>query len=180
MSIKKFVLKDTILETQKAKNKELERKGCLGGGGRRRPLRRRRPDVVFLRRGRVDESGEYEILPSDKTDRGTVVTMHIAEAENVYLSESKLLSMLEKYCSFMPYDIFFENTKKSEDKKEEISFYKPPKNNGFINDQVWDHIPDDLVKAYGQRITQISRDSGIALDHRNSPACALSTLWISI
>ena len=55
-----------------------------------------------------NENGEYEILVGQNLDHGTVVTMHISDAESAYLSESKLWSMLEVYCSFMPHDIFFE------------------------------------------------------------------------
>ncbi|MBR2353571.1 MAG: molecular chaperone HtpG [Clostridia bacterium] len=63
-----------------------------------------------------DESGEYETDSSDRTERGTSVIMHISEEEGEYLSASKIRSMLEKYCSFMPVEIYFENL--SEEKKE--------------------------------------------------------------
>ncbi len=63
-----------------------------------------------------DESGEYETKSSDRTERGTSVIMHIAEEEREYLSASKIRSMLDKYCSFMPVEIYFEDF--SEEKKE--------------------------------------------------------------
>ncbi len=70
-----------------------------------------------------DESGEYETAASDRTERGTDVILHIAEEEREYLSASKLRSMLDKYCSFMPVEIYFtdlaEETKEGEDKAEE-------------------------------------------------------------
>lgn len=55
------------------------------------------------------ESGEYEISASDRTERGTSVKMHISEAEKDYLDAGKLRSILSKYCSFMPVDIYFED-----------------------------------------------------------------------
>ncbi len=77
-----------------------------------------------------DESGEYELSPSDKAERGTAVVMHIAEGEKEYLSATKIRSMLEKYCSFMPVDIYFidENAeeKEGEEKKEEPINDKSP------------------------------------------------------
>ena len=54
------------------------------------------------------ENGEYEISASDRTERGTSVTMHISEAEKDYLESSKLRSILNKYCAFMPVEIYFE------------------------------------------------------------------------
>jgi molecular chaperone HtpG len=54
------------------------------------------------------ENGEYEISASNRTERGTSVIMHISEAEKDYLESSKLRSILNKYCSFMPVEIYFE------------------------------------------------------------------------
>ena len=56
-----------------------------------------------------NESGEYEISHSDRTERGTSVIMHIADAEKEYLETSKLLSILNMYCAFMPIEIYFED-----------------------------------------------------------------------
>ena len=104
-----------------------------------------------------NENGEYEILPSDKTDHGTVVTMHISDAESAYLSESKLLSMLEKYCSFMPYDIFFE--KAEDDKKDKQKDEPKP-----INERMplWLKNPSDCTeeeyKSFYRKIFNDYRD----------------------
>ena len=54
-----------------------------------------------------NESGEYELTPSSRTERGTSVVMHISEAEKEYLSADKLKAILNKYCAFMPIDIYF-------------------------------------------------------------------------
>ncbi len=55
------------------------------------------------------ENGEYEISESDRTERGTSVIMHISEAEKDYLESSKLRGILNKYCAFMPVEIYFED-----------------------------------------------------------------------
>ncbi len=51
--------------------------------------------------------GGYELFPADKETRGTDVILHIAEEERSYLAPSKLRDMLDKYCSFMPTEIYF-------------------------------------------------------------------------
>ena len=56
-----------------------------------------------------NESGEYEISTSDRIDRGPSVIMHISDAEKEYLDSSKLISVLNKYCAFMPVEITFED-----------------------------------------------------------------------
>ena len=63
-----------------------------------------------------NESGEYETEDSDRTDRGTSVIMHIAEEEREYLAPARIREMLDKYCSFMPVEIYFEDL--SAEKKE--------------------------------------------------------------
>ena len=55
------------------------------------------------------ESGEYEITDSDRAERGTSVIMHISETESEYLDSSKIVSVLNKYCAFMPIEICFED-----------------------------------------------------------------------
>lgn len=57
-----------------------------------------------------NEAGEYEIFEdADKQGRGTDVVMHINDEEAEFLTESKLRECLNKYCSFMPVEIYFEN-----------------------------------------------------------------------
>ena len=65
------------------------------------------------------ESGEYEVYDADKAERGTDVIMHINEDEEIFLEESKIREVLEKYCSFMPVEIYFEKIKTEEEIEKE-------------------------------------------------------------
>ena len=74
------------------------------------------------------EDGEYEIKSSDRTNHGTTVIMHITEEEKAYLSISKIRAMLEKYCAFMPEDIYLVDAgtqKKEDDSLEPINDKTP-------------------------------------------------------
>ncbi len=51
--------------------------------------------------------GSYELSPAERTERGTDVILHITDEEAAYLEKYKLEAMLEKYCSFMPTEIYF-------------------------------------------------------------------------
>ncbi len=62
--------------------------------------------------------GTYEMEKSDITNHGTAVIMHVSSEEEEYLNETKLRSMLDKYCSFMPVDIYFEV--KGEEKEDNL------------------------------------------------------------
>ncbi len=62
-----------------------------------------------------NEAGEYEIYTDvEKEERGTSVVMHISESENEFLDEHKLRAVLDKYCAFMPVEIFFINEEAEE------------------------------------------------------------------
>lgn len=64
--------------------------------------------------------GEYEIEAWDGNMHGTSVVMHVSDEGAEYLNASKLQEMLDKYCSFMPVEIFFKEIKdNSEDNGEE-------------------------------------------------------------
>ena len=67
------------------------------------------------------EAGEYQTSACDRSEHGTTVIMHISEDEGAYLSESKIRAMLDKYCSFMPVEIYFvnEGAEEKPDAKEE-------------------------------------------------------------
>lgn len=55
-----------------------------------------------------NEAGEYEITEDyEKDGRGTDVVMHISDSETEFLSAEKIREILQKYCSFMPIEIYF-------------------------------------------------------------------------
>ncbi|MBQ3012010.1 MAG: molecular chaperone HtpG [Clostridia bacterium] len=53
-------------------------------------------------------AGEYEIDSAERESHGTDVIMHISDEGSAYLDENKIKEILEKYCSFMSVDIYFE------------------------------------------------------------------------
>lgn len=50
---------------------------------------------------------EYFIEPSDKTERGTEVILHINEENKDYLAKWRIEELLQKYCKFLPVEIVF-------------------------------------------------------------------------
>ncbi len=65
-----------------------------------------------------EDGMEYEIEPSDRTERGTAITLYIDEADKAFLNLWTLRSTLEKHCAFMPVPIFVTEVKKPEAPKE--------------------------------------------------------------
>ena len=56
----------------------------------------------------------YTIEECDRTERGTKIVMHIADAEKEFLDEGRIRSLVEKYCAFMPYNIYLNFTGKDD------------------------------------------------------------------
>ena len=54
-----------------------------------------------------DGNSTYTIEESDKAERGTKIIMHIAAEEKEFLEEGNIKNLVRKYCSFMPYNIYF-------------------------------------------------------------------------
>lgn len=65
-----------------------------------------------------DGSPEYTIEEiSNKTERGTNIVLHIADDSEEFLEQSRIETLLKKYCKFLPVEIKF-GTKKDWIKKE--------------------------------------------------------------
>lgn len=95
-----------------------------------------------------DGGSDYQIGESERTQRGTTVTLHISDDSIEFLDESKIRETLKKYCSFISYEIILNDECKKEDKKEKD---KP----SAINDvsPLWlknpkDCTDDDYKKFY--------------------------------
>ena len=61
-----------------------------------------------------DGESTYTIEACDKAERGTKIVMHIAAEEKEFLDEGRIRSLIEKYCAFMPYDIYYNFTGKDD------------------------------------------------------------------
>lgn len=106
----------------------------------------------------VSETGmDYSMEPSDtRTKRGTTITLHIAEDSKEFLEPYRLRGILNKYCSFLPVEIYFEDLGESKDKDKEDP--RP------INDTqpLWLKHPnectDDEYKDFYQKVFHDFRD----------------------
>lgn len=79
-----------------------------------------------------DGSMEFDMSEGTRTERGTTITLTIAEDSKEFLEESTIRQILHKYCSFLPTEIYVENAEDEEkadtDKEEEKAAPKPINN----------------------------------------------------
>ncbi len=56
-----------------------------------------------------DGGTEFDMGESDKTERGTVITLYLNEDSLEFSNEYRAREVMQKYCSFMPIEIYLEN-----------------------------------------------------------------------
>ena len=64
----------------------------------------------------------------ETASRGTTITLYINEESSEFLDNYKVRSVIEKYCSFMPVEIFFEDEcaeKKDEENAINTDLFQP-------------------------------------------------------
>ena len=104
-----------------------------------------------------EDGMEYEIEPSERTERGTTITLHIDEEDKDFLNAWTVRSTLEKHCAFMPVPIFLREVTKPEEPKEGEK-PKAPKEPEQINDTepLWMKRPadctDEEYKAFYHKV----------------------------
>lgn len=112
-----------------------------------------------------NEIGEYEITASDRKERGTSVIMHISDAEKEYLESSKLISILNKYCAFMPVEITFED---SENDAIKINDTEPLwcKTSSEISDEEYNNFYHKLFSDFDEPLFSIHINADYPLNFK--------------
>lgn len=77
-----------------------------------------RKDAVAVK-WRCDGGTEFEMEDGSKTERGTEITLHLGQDGEDFLNEHTVRTTIEKYCSFMPYPIYFEVADKEPEKDKD-------------------------------------------------------------
>ncbi|MDK2799096.1 MAG: molecular chaperone HtpG [Clostridiales bacterium] len=102
---------------------------------------------------------EYEMDTSERTERGTTITLYIAKDSEEFLDEFKLREILVKYCAFLPVEIYLENANPDrKDKQDEEKAAEEPKP---INDTnpLWLKKPTDCEdKEYKEFYRKVFHD----------------------
>jgi molecular chaperone HtpG len=97
---------------------------------------------------RWDSSGEgtYEIQPSDKTDRGTEVILHLRDEEKEFLEPSRLKQLVRKYSDHLSVPVLLKTGDTVETLNQAKAFWTRPKS----------ELKDEDYQAFYQHLTHDS------------------------
>ena len=88
-----------------------------------------------------DGNPEFEMGESDRSERGTTITLEFAEDEKEFATKGRIQLLLDKYCKFMPVPVVFGKKQEWKDGK-----YVDTEEDNVINtiDPIWTKSPSDL------------------------------------
>lgn len=66
-----------------------------------------------------DGGTEYEMGEGSRAERGTEITLYLNDESYEFSNEYRVKEVLEKYCSFMPVEIYFKNANTPEEEESE-------------------------------------------------------------
>jgi len=98
---------------------------------------------------------EYSMSSSEKSTRGTTITLYVSEEGEEFLDEFKLKGIITKHCGFMPVPIYLENMAEKDKDDKPADDTKAPEP---LNDThpLWlkpaSECTDDEYKAFYQKV----------------------------
>jgi molecular chaperone HtpG len=121
--------------------------------------------------------GEYTLDDSDKTDQGTIITLHLKDAAEQYLDSWKIKEIVKKYSDFIEYPVKMKDMvkepkpqtedEKSKDDSKDIEYIDVEKDE-VINSQkaIWLRPAKEIKKEeYNQFFQHLSHSGGEPLKH---------------
>ena len=91
-----------------------------------------------------DGSPKFSLNDLDKKDRGTEVVLFVSEDAEEFLEETKISSLLTKYCKFLPVEIKFGTNKRTEKDKKGKEFEIEEDNIINNTNPLWKKSPSKL------------------------------------
>jgi len=99
-----------------------------------------------------DGSPEYNIVDSNKTERGTEIILHIDNDSKEFLEETRIKTLLSKYNKFMPVPIKFGT------KEETLPLPKNAKKDAKPKTKTVDNIINNTSPAWTKKPTSLKED----------------------
>lgn len=100
-----------------------------------------------------DGGTEYDMTDGDKTEVGTTVTLYLNDDCTEFANEYRAREVIEKYCSFMPYEIYLDNADDTEEKTEMIDKDELLETDTIVENVVEEAKTEEVEKEDGTKET---------------------------
>ena len=117
-----------------------------------------------------DDGTDYSMTEGSKSSHGTEITLHLNNDCLKYANEWEMRSIIEKYCSFMPVEIYLEKLPK--DSQEILASEKLP------DDVVLEEIPEKVEKdEKGEKGEEKKTEARLKIEKRPVLLNEIHPLW---
>ena len=113
-----------------------------------------------------DGSPEYTMSEIDKKERGTDIVLYIDDENKEFLEDSKIESLLKKYCRFLPVPVIFGKEQEWKD--------------GKYVDTDKDKIINDTTPAWTKKPTELTEEDYRKFYHDLYPSLDEPLFWIHL
>ena len=113
-----------------------------------------------------DGSPEFEMTECDKAERGTDIVLYIDDDEKEFLEQSRINTLLNKYCKFMPVPVIFGKEQEWKD--------------GKYVDTDKDKVINDIEPLWSRKPTDLKDEDYIKFYHAIQPAQDDPLFWIHL
>ena len=113
-----------------------------------------------------DGSPEFEMTDCDKAERGTDIVLYIDDDEKEFLEQSRINTLLNKYCKFMPVPVIFGKEQEWKD--------------GKYVDTDKDKVINDIEPLWSRKPTDLKDEDYIKFYHAIQPAQDDPLFWIHL
>lgn len=117
-------------------------------------------------RWECDGSPEYTMTDADKSERGTDIILYIDDDDKEFLEQSRIDTLLKKYCRFLPIPVVFGKEQEWKD--------------GKMVDTEKDHIVNDTEPGWTKKPSELSDKDYISFYHELYPGQDDPLFWIHL
>ncbi len=132
---------------------------------------------------RSEDGMEYEISESEKTSRGTIITLKLSEEAQAIFNASKIREILRKYCSFVPVEIFFIDTeadKKRAEDEEKLKKEKEEKGEEYTSPVIEPHALNNTSPLWTKKPSECTEEDYKEFYHSVFPDMRDPLFWIHL
>lgn len=126
-----------------------------------------------------DGGTEYDMAEGSKTEVGTTITLYLNDECTEFANEYRAKEVIEKYCSFMPYEVYLNNADDTEEKTETIEKDALLESDTIVETILEEAVTEEVEDENGEKSTVETRPASEKYKIKKRPIALNDTnpLW---